>query len=339
MKSSDEMIQDLYERREQYQKDKKMKQAKRMKVMLPVACACIIVFIGAGAWKSGLITDRKDPAKESEIKNDKPGAESQFPNTTPTDNPKDPIPTGEMKEKPGKDIIYLDPDATVSDAYSEWRGKTVSSSLLAVLDSCADDDVIAIQYGCDCKWYQYNGAAIANLEEEYWCSRQIPSLMYQMLKYDGEYLAYGSAIYETGAPDGTKWAKEFYESQVVKYKKLIDAYIVDGVFLRDKLQEELDSGRPEETYVRIPYERWQEAVNAFYGELASRLRAGGVAVELYDTYKDGWKQLVLFMTKEEFAAFAMDETLGQTAGAYSLALRPDSYDDAIWLEPGTAVSE
>ena len=110
MKSSDEMIQDLYERREQYQKDKKTKQAKWMKVMLPVACACIVALIGAGVWKSGLITDRKDPAKETEIKNDKPGAESQFPNTTPTDNPKDPIPTGEMKEKPGKDIIYLDPD-------------------------------------------------------------------------------------------------------------------------------------------------------------------------------------------------------------------------------------
>ena len=45
------------------------------------------------------------------------------------------------------------------------------------------------------------------------------------------------------------------------------------------------------------------------------------------------------MTIEEFADFAMDETLGQTGSADSLALRTDSYDDAIWLEPGTAVSE
>ena len=102
MKSSDEMIRDLYKRRERYQKDRRIRQAKRMKVMLPVACACIVALIGVGVWKSGLITDRKDPDNETGISHDKPDVDSQFPNATPTDNPKDPIPTGEMKEKPGK---------------------------------------------------------------------------------------------------------------------------------------------------------------------------------------------------------------------------------------------
>ncbi len=135
MKSSDEMIRDLYKRRERYQKDRRIRQAKRMKVMLPVVCACIVVLIGAGAWKSGLITDRKNPANETGISHDNPGADSQLPNATPTGNPKEPLLTGETKEKPGKDIIYLEPDATVSDGTGEWQGKTVSSSLLAVLDS------------------------------------------------------------------------------------------------------------------------------------------------------------------------------------------------------------
>ena len=44
MKSSDEMIRDLYKRRERYQKDRRIRQEKRMKVMLPVACACIVAF-------------------------------------------------------------------------------------------------------------------------------------------------------------------------------------------------------------------------------------------------------------------------------------------------------
>ena len=339
MKSSYEMIRDLYERREQYQKERKDKQAKRMKVLMPVVCACILALIGVGVWKSGLITDRTNPVQRTDNAHTKPGADSQLPDTPQKDQPADPFPTGESKEQPGKEIIYRNPDATANEDYSEWCNKTVSSSLLSVLETCSEDDVIAIQYGCDCKWYQFDGTTIDSLEKEYRISSQIPSLMAQMLKYDGDYLVYGSAIYETGAPDGTKWAKEFYESQVEKYKELIDTYIVDGVFLREKLQEELDSGRPEETYVRIPYARWKKAVNAFYTDLAGRLHSSGVSVQLYDVYKDGWNELVLFLTKEEFRSFAMDETLKQTSGAYDLALRPGPNDDAIWLEPGTAVSE
>ena len=77
MKSSNEMICDLYERREQYQKERKDKQAKRMKVLMPVGCACILALIGVGVWKSGLITDRTNPVQRTDDAHTKPGADSR----------------------------------------------------------------------------------------------------------------------------------------------------------------------------------------------------------------------------------------------------------------------
>ena len=100
MKSSNEMICDLYERREQYQKERKDKQAKRMKVLMPVGCACILALIGVGVWKSGLITDRTNPVQRTDDAHTKPGADSQLPGTPQKDQPADPFPTGESKEQP-----------------------------------------------------------------------------------------------------------------------------------------------------------------------------------------------------------------------------------------------
>ncbi|MBP5354454.1 MAG: serpin family protein [Lachnospiraceae bacterium] len=63
MKSSDEMINDLFERREQYTADKKRKRAARLKVLIPVCAACLVALIGAGIWKSGLL--RRNPGTDT----------------------------------------------------------------------------------------------------------------------------------------------------------------------------------------------------------------------------------------------------------------------------------
>ena len=55
MKSSDDMINDLFERKEQYDADKKRKRAARMKVLVPLCAACCAVLLGVGVWKSGLL--------------------------------------------------------------------------------------------------------------------------------------------------------------------------------------------------------------------------------------------------------------------------------------------
>ena len=55
MKSSDDVINDLFERKEQYDADKKRKRAARMKVIIPVCAVCCAVLLGVGVWKSGLL--------------------------------------------------------------------------------------------------------------------------------------------------------------------------------------------------------------------------------------------------------------------------------------------
>ena len=59
MKSSDEMINDLFKRRDRYTEDKKRKRAARMKILIPVCAACCVVLLGFGVWKSGLL--RRNP--------------------------------------------------------------------------------------------------------------------------------------------------------------------------------------------------------------------------------------------------------------------------------------
>ena len=59
MKSSDEMINDLFKRRDQYTEDKKRKRAARMRVLIPVCATCCVLLLGFGVWKSGLL--RRNP--------------------------------------------------------------------------------------------------------------------------------------------------------------------------------------------------------------------------------------------------------------------------------------
>lgn len=92
MKSSDDMINDLLERRDQYTEDKKRKRAARMRVMIPVCAACCVVLLGFGVWKSGLL--RKNPGTNNT--DNKNGQTTVTPgetnNNTPA--PTDTQPTG-----------------------------------------------------------------------------------------------------------------------------------------------------------------------------------------------------------------------------------------------------
>lgn len=55
MKSSDDMIADLYERRDRYETDKKRKQAVRRRIAIPAIVVCLVMLLGAGVWKSGVL--------------------------------------------------------------------------------------------------------------------------------------------------------------------------------------------------------------------------------------------------------------------------------------------
>jgi hypothetical protein len=55
-------------------------------------------------------------------------------------------------------------------------------------------------------------------------------------------LKYGDALYTTGTPDGEKWSQELYEREVALIgEDIIAKYIVDGEFLRDKVEADMEA--------------------------------------------------------------------------------------------------
>ena len=94
MKSSDDVINDQFERKEQYDADKKRKRAARMKVIIPVCAVCCAVLLCVGVWKSGLLrkiigtnsTDNK--TGQTTVTPGEPSSNQPTSTvTTPTDTP------------------------------------------------------------------------------------------------------------------------------------------------------------------------------------------------------------------------------------------------------------
>ncbi|MBO4405784.1 MAG: hypothetical protein J5821_03565 [Alphaproteobacteria bacterium] len=58
---------------------------------------------------------------------------------------------------------------------------------------------------------------------------------------DGQKLKYGESICTAGTPDGERWVRQLYEAKIAKYGDLIDKYIVDGEFLKEDLEKDLET--------------------------------------------------------------------------------------------------
>lgn len=87
--------------------------------------------------------------------------------------------------------------------------------------------------------FVYEGKTLREIAIDADNERILPEKMTDLLK-NGEYLKYGTALYETGTPDGEKWDIDFYEKKVEFIgPELLSKYIVDGVFLREQLEADL----------------------------------------------------------------------------------------------------
>ncbi|MBO4876455.1 MAG: hypothetical protein J5501_00435 [Ruminococcus sp.] len=229
------------------------------------------------------------------------------------------------------EVIYSRTGADAEDAAMiGWNGITVSYSLYEVLkEQNGSDTLIAVSPSFETdENYVYNGKTIAQHMKDYdegW----VRSQMMQSLIKEGEYLKYGEALYTTGAPDGEKWSKQWYDERVAQYGELLDKYIVNGEFLRDKLEADLaaDNSASPANYISACRAYQQYMAN----ETARKLESLGIPYEL----RGGREPLVIFVTAEELRndpaekvsvyslaaqQYADDETAAEAAG-YS------SYDD------------
>lgn len=92
----------------------------------------------------------------------------------------------------------------------------------------------------------YNGKSYAQYKEEHLESKNLVEKLKSLLT-EGEALKYGESLYTTGTPEGELWSQERYSYKTQKYygEQMLDSYIVNGEFLRGKLESDLAYAKEE----------------------------------------------------------------------------------------------
>ena len=223
MKTYNEMAQSALGRINEHEAEKK----KRKKLAVPAVSLCLAAVLGIGAWQSGLF--------EAESPIDDVIVQTAAPTVTPTETPEVKIITSGEDGQKGS-------DTTGGVCLFRWTGLSIGGALkLAIEDN--PDGVFAVLATYrpttgNITSFIYEGKTLAEWAIAADDERILPEKMAQLLK-QGDELKYGTALYETGTPDGIKWDRSQYENQVAFFGDLLDKYIVDGEFLRDALEKDI----------------------------------------------------------------------------------------------------
>ncbi len=228
-------------------------------------------------------------------------------------------------------IIWAEKEKIEGDIVSsldyrvEWNGKQIHNRLWGALEKDENNDnslfAVSAYYGKLDEQFIYNGKTLAQYEKEAQGKRL--DHLYQLLK-QGEALKYGAALYKSGTPDGEKWSKELYDKTVAEYgEDMLSEYIVDGIFLKDKVLQDIPEAEKELEAARKSFERACAAYRAhIYRETVDSPELKGIKYELDDNSGN----LTLYLTKEEFADLTLENMSDWT---FFLA----SKSEKVGLEP------
>lgn len=210
-------------------------------------------------------------------------------------------------------------DASMDMGYIEWNGKRITLSLYdAVSDEKAKNSLIAVGVGFEQNdSFVYKGRSLAEYSAEAENEHLLCNKLGELLK-SGDSLKYGDALYKTGTPAGEKWAKELYEETVERLgADLLAKYIVDGEFLKEKLEsdiEECAEYRP----CRVAYE---EACKAYCRSAVDAAIEQAENKNIRHEIRNGTEP-VLYVTADELSSLDIDNVL-----FYCLALKDGEATD------------
>ncbi len=192
-------------------------------------------------------------------------------------------------------------------ALAIWNDKTVTVTLLEILNSADDEEYLKIYLvasldrqdqdfsyqGKTLKWYADNANKNGLLVDKL---AALPKV--------GNALKYGDALYTTGTPDGEKWSKELYEKTVEYYgSDFLNKYIVNGEFLLDKVLADEQKALSE---IELAYRDYENAFSEYkkskLTEMYVRLKEKGVNAGISDT----GNTLMILITKDEFVNLEFD---------------------------------
>ncbi len=261
MKNFDETINSVFSRIHKYEVGKNHKRQIITRTLTALCCFCLVALLGIGVRQSHLSHTRPPAVPDGDSASLRGTDQSE--ETTPHDTaPEDVIPSAP--------VIWGDAHGELQDmGFIQWNGKTVTVSLYDILsDEKSKNSLIAIDVGFELDdQFVYNGKTLAEYAAEADQEELRHGKLGLLLKL-GDSLKYGDALYKTGTPAGEKWAKEYYEETVEKIgKDLIAQYIVDGAFLKEKLEADLANGNEAEP-CRIACEAARKAYYQFVVDAA-----------------------------------------------------------------------
>lgn len=126
------------------------------------------------------------------------------------------------------------------NSQSKFAGFSVTNELYEALSNAEDGeylDIIVSSVLTVSGDFEYQGKKYNEYSKEHSQSKLLLKKQNELLA-DGELLKYGDLLYTTGTPNGTKWPQKRYNEALEYYGDLLDTYIVDGEFLREKLQND-----------------------------------------------------------------------------------------------------
>lgn len=304
MKTCDEMVNSLLQRREQFLLEQRQKRKTAAKITAAGGSCALAAVIGVGVWNSGMLRDKKTihPDNSSAI------SDSSFSASDEQENSTVQIPVSPTAPDFSSVIWAENGSGSVSEFVEaadhetiELNGKCIYPSLSKAFEKYGDDSVFAIAamcYGYD-ENFVYNGKTLAEYEAE---EKKLLEKA-ELLKH----LLYGI----------------FYENKDGKYFKIIDGkpfeqhiaelpedirreYIVDGVFLKDKAEKDMNDTFEKFDVAMEAYEQARCACRAYIVKTAAeQITAQGIYCEMMYSF-DSPYLLVIFATKDELAALTFD---------------------------------
>lgn len=332
MKTCDEMVNSLLKRREQFLSEQKQKRKTAAKITAAGGSCALAAVIGVGVWNSGMLRDKKTilPDNSSAISDSSFAASDGQGNSTAQIPVSPTVPdfSSVIWAEEGVDTnISIGEDA--EGEFDSFNGKIITRALSETFNKYSDDSVFAVgvfyipyeEYIDDD--FVYNGKTFgryhAEFIEEWWKGM---ALLY--LRNNGEYLKYGEALYQEGMPDinGYEWTKEKYDDAVeIVGEEYLSEYIVDGEFLKDKLLRDIDIAL-EASYASLQVLKQARAAYKAQAleNTAERLSSQGIYCEL----RNGSEQLIVFVTKDEFAELTFDDT-----GSWIFGMAQEKENDVL----------
>lgn len=286
MKNYDETINSVFERINEYEVKKKYNRKILKRIVVTTCCFLFVALLGIGIWKIDL--DKTHLTDDSVI-------------------------WGEVNRE------------SQEMGLRTWNGKTVTLSLGEVLsDEKNKNSLIAIGVGFEFdNEFIHNGKTIAELKAEADNERLLYSRLWELLKI-GDELKYGETLYKTGTPDGIKWAKQLYDETVERIgKDVLAKYIVDGEFLKEKLETDIANYKEN----KLCREAYDNAVEAYYDFITNKtyekLKSQNISCEI----RNELGGLILYLTVDEFSSLQIDKVM-----LYSLALKENDVENMTEIQ-------